>query len=53
MNNTDKAMIRLLSQSDWLEFEGFDSRKMLDELKPFKDDWKRYNPRKVETIDGD
>jgi len=49
MNNTDKAMIRLLSQSDWLEFKGFDSRKMLDELKPFKDDWKRYNPRKIEN----
>lgn len=49
MNNTDKAMIRLLSQSDWIEFKGFNHKKMLDELKPFKDHWKRYNPRKVEN----
>ena len=49
MQNNDKAMIRLLSMSDWQEFKGFDYKKMLKELEPFKDEWKRYNPRKTEN----
>lgn len=43
----DKALARLATMSDWQEFPGFDSRKVLKELEPFKDDWKRYNPKKA------
>lgn len=41
-----QAMTRLSMMSDWQEFEGFNSNKMLKEIEPFKDQWKRYNPNK-------
>ena len=56
----DKALLRLNTMSDWIEFPGFKSSKLLEELKPFDGDWKRYNPKKpnnrwglsVTSIDG-
>ncbi|MAK55970.1 MAG: hypothetical protein CML17_09035 [Pusillimonas sp.] len=47
MQNIDKAMMRLLSMSDWQEFRGFDSKKIKKELQLFDNEWKRYNPRKT------
>tara|TARA_B100001057_G_C22729505_1_gene903164 strand:+ start:556 stop:834 length:279 start_codon:yes stop_codon:yes gene_type:complete len=41
-----QAINRLNSMSDWQEFKGFNSHKMMEELKPFNNDWKRYNPNK-------
>jgi hypothetical protein len=41
-----QAMTRLSMMSDWQEFDGFNSNKMLKEIEPFKDQWKRYNPNK-------
>ena len=41
-----QAMTRLSMMSDWQVFEGFNSNKMLKEIEPFKDQWKRYNPNK-------
>ena len=60
MTDDDKALLRLNTMSDWIEFPGFKSSKLLEELKPFDDDWKRYNPKKpnnrwglsVTSIDG-
>ena len=43
----DKALARLATMSDWQQFPGFNSHKVLKELEPFKDDWKRYNPKKA------
>ena len=31
----DKALARLATMSDWQEFPGFDSHKVLKELEPF------------------
>lgn len=55
-----QALTRLGMMSDWQEFQGFDARKVMKEIEPFKDDWKRYNPNKpnnrwglsVTSIDG-
>ena len=60
MIDDDKALQRLYSQSDWWEFPGFKKDKLLEELKPFENDWKKYNPNKpnnrwglsVTSIDG-
>ena len=60
MNNDEKALARLYTMSDWIEFPGFNSKKLLEEIKPFDGDWKRYNPKKpnnrwglsVTSIDG-
>jgi len=43
MNDDDKALLRLNTMSDWLEFPNFKKDKLLEELKPFEKDWKRYN----------
>ncbi len=43
MNDNDKALLRLNTMSDWIEFPGFKKDKLLEELKPFEKDWKRYN----------
>ena len=43
----DKALARLATMSDWQEFPGFNSYKVLEELKPFENDWKPYNPKKT------
>ena len=60
MTDDEKALFRLYTMTDWLEFKGFNSKKVLEELKPFDNDWKRYNPKKpnnrwglsVTSIDG-
>ena len=61
MNDNDKALLRLNTMSDWIELNpGFKKDKLLEELKPFEKDWKRYNPKKpnnrfglsVTSIDG-
>ncbi len=61
MNDDDKALLRLNTMSDWIELNpGFKKDKLLEELKPFEKDWKRYNPKKpnnrwglsVTSIDG-
>ena len=61
MNDNDKALLRLNTMSDWIELEpGFKSSKLLEELKPFEGDWKKYNPGKpnnrwglsITSIDG-
>ena len=60
MIDDDKALQRLYSQSDWIQFPGFKKDKLLEELKPFENDWKKYNPNKpnnrwglsVTSIDG-
>jgi hypothetical protein len=60
MLDDDKALQRLYSQSDWIQFPGFKKDKLLEELKPFENDWKKYNPNKpnnrwglsVTSIDG-
>ena len=61
MNDNDKALLRLNTMSDWIELNpGFKKDKLLEELKPFKNDWKKYNPTKlnnrwglsVTSIDG-
>ena len=60
MLDDEKALARLYTMSDWIEFPGFNSKKVLEELKPFDGDWKRYNPKKpnnrwglsVTSIDG-
>lgn len=46
MFETQIAMNRLSMMSDWQELPGFNYNKMLKEIEPFKDDWKRYNPKK-------
>lgn len=47
MNKNDKAMMRLLSMSDWQELNlNFNPKKLLQELDLFKSDWKRYNSHK-------
>ncbi len=43
MNDNDKALLRLSTMCDWIEFPGFKKDKLLEELKPFEKDWKRYN----------
>ena len=43
MNDNDKALLRLNTMSDWIEFSSFKKDKLLEELKPFENDWKRYN----------
>ena len=43
MNDDDKALLRLSTMSDWIEFPSFKKDKLLEELKPFEKDWKRYN----------
>ena len=44
MNDDDKALVRLSTMCDWIEMiPGFKRDKLLDELKPFENDWKRYN----------
>ncbi len=43
MNEDDKALLRLNTMSDWIEFPRFKKDKLLEELKPFEKDWKRYN----------
>ena len=61
MNEDDKALLRLNTMSDWIELNpGFKKDKLLEELKPFENDWKKYNPKKpnnryglsVTSIDG-
>ncbi len=61
MNDNDKALLRLNTMSDWIELNpGFKKDRLLEELKPFEKDWKRYNPKKpnnrfglsVTSIDG-
>jgi len=61
MNDDDKALLRLNTMSDWIELDpGFKKDKLLEELKPFENDWKKYNPKKpnnryglsVTSIDG-
>ena len=60
MSDDEKALARLYTMSDWIEFPGFNSNKVLEELKPFDNDWKKYNPKKpnnrwglsVTSIDG-
>jgi hypothetical protein len=61
MNDDDKALVRLGTMCDWIEFEpGFKKDKLLKEIEPFKNDWKRYNPKKpnnrwglsITSIDG-
>ena len=46
MNNNEKALARLYTMADWLEFPGFNAHQVLEELKPFNEDWKKYNPNK-------
>ena len=46
MFETQIAMNRLSMMSDWQELSSFDSRKILKEIEPFKNDWKKYNPKK-------
>ena len=46
MTDDEKALFRLHTMADWQEFPGFNARKMLEELKPYDNDWKRYNPKK-------
>ena len=60
MNSSDKALVRLSMMSDWKELQNFNAKKLLKEIKQFKDDWKPYNPKKpnnrfglsVTSIDG-
>ena len=60
MIDDDKALSRLYTMDDWLEFPGFNAHQVLEELKPFNEDWKRYNPNKpnnrwglsITSIDG-
>ena len=47
MFETQIAMTRLSMMSDWQELSRFDHEKMIREIEPFKDDWKRYNPNKT------
>lgn len=41
-----QALTRLNTMSDWQEYRGFNHNKLLQEIEPFKDCWKRYNPNK-------
>ena len=41
MNDDDKALLRLNTMSDWIEFPGFKKDKLIEELKPFDKDWKK------------
>ena len=60
-NEDSQALSRLNTMSDWQEFEGFNAKKLLKEIEPFKDDWKRYNPNKpnnrwglsITSLDGE
>ena len=47
MNDNDKALQRLYTMSDWQEFGGFNAKKVKEELKLFDNDWKKYNPNKL------
>ena len=40
MTDDEKALFRLHTMADWQEFPGFNARKMLEELKPYDNDWK-------------
>ena len=59
-NEDTQAMTRLSMMADWQEFPGFDAQKMLREIEPFKDYWKRYNPNRpnnrwglsITSVDG-
>lgn len=42
----DIAYNRLHTMGDWLEMESFNSNKIMEELKPYNNDWKPYNVRK-------
>ena len=56
----DVAYNRLHTMGDWLEMESFNSNKIMEELKPYNNDWKPYNVRKpnnrwglsVTSLDG-
>lgn len=60
MNEQLIAMQRLSMMGDWLELDIFDHDKLMEEIAPFKDDWKPYNTRKpnnrwglsVTSLDG-
>ena len=42
----DIAYNRLHTMGDWLEMESFNSNNIMEELKPYNNDWKPYNVRK-------
>lgn len=54
-------MQRLAMMGDWLRLKHFDSQKLISEIEPFEEDWKKYNPRKknnrfglsITSLDGD
>lgn len=46
MNEYDAAYVRLYTMGDWLEMQSFESHKLMEELEPFKNEWKPYNLRK-------
>ena len=50
MNDDEKALARLYTMCDWIEFPGFNSKKLLEEIKPFENDWKRYNPNNQKNL---
>lgn len=53
MTNKDLiALNRLSLMGDWLKLKDFDSIKLLDELKQFDDEWKKYNPTKIDKRFG-
>ena len=60
MNEQLIAMQRLSMMGDWLELDIFNHDKLMEEIAPFKDDWKPYNTRKpnnrwglsVTSLDG-
>jgi len=42
----EKAYTRLHTMGDWLEMKGFDDKKVMEELIPYRHAWKPYNVRK-------
>jgi hypothetical protein len=60
--NQFKAMTRLLSMGDWLQMKtDINTKKLLNEIESFKNDWKPYNARKpnnrfglsITSLDGE
>lgn len=47
MFETQIAMTRLSMMSDWQELARFDHKKIMQEIAPFENDWKRYNPNRT------
>lgn len=61
MTPSEKALFRLHTLEEWMELKPFSSDNILDEIRPFENDWKPYNVRKpnnrfglsITSLDGD